>query len=552
MGLNRYINKEDNKDFICAVYLRLSNEDGDKEESNSITRQREIIDYYLKKNKNIKLYDYYIDDGWSGTNFNRPSFQRILDDIESRKINTVIVKDLSRFGRNYIEVGNFIETIFPAYNIRFIAINDKIDNFLYPETLNSMLFPFKNMINEEYCRDISKKIKSAKLTCIKKGQFMAGHAPYGYIKNPKDKHFFIIDPVAAEVVKKIYEMFLNGNGYTTITKYLNDSGIYPPSKYKCITQNVKYRSPNCTEDNIEEKKWEIIAVKRVLQNQVYCGDQVQCKQKTISHKNHKIVRNKKDDWIIVENTHEPIISREDFQKVQSLIKDKNYEGARKGCINMYAGHLRCAECGKYMLRKYTGKRRTNKSILNYNYYCSTYKHISENECTKHMIRSEVLDNIVLKAIKHQIKLYLHLNKAIESLKILNSNNEIKNIINRIENEIKEKRKLKQKLYEDWKLSLISKDDYLNYVDGVEKTINVLNNRLKKYTKQLEEEERLNSNIELFNRINEFKNISILNKDIVDEFIDKIYVHENNEIEIVFRYQDEYMKIKKYIRKVNSR
>ena len=188
-----------------GIYIRLSQEDGDKEESNSVTNQRELINSYISEDKELNVYDYYIDDGWSGTNFDRPDFKRLIADVENNVINTIIVKDLSRFGRNYIEVGNFIEQVFPQYKIRFISISDKIDNFKNPESLNSMIFPFKNMINEEYCRDISRKIRSVKLIGAKKGNFMQGLAPYGYIKNPEDKHKFIIDDEAAKIIKLIYK-----------------------------------------------------------------------------------------------------------------------------------------------------------------------------------------------------------------------------------------------------------------------------------------------------------------------------------------------------------
>ena len=552
MGKIRYKSNYNIKsDFKCAAYIRLSQEDGDKEESNSVTSQREIIDYYLKKDKSLELYDYYIDDGYTGTDFKRPSFQRMLDDIQNKKINTVIVKDLSRFGRNYIEVGNFIEQVFPIYNIRFIAISDRIDNFLYPDSLNNIIFPFKNMINEEYCRDISRKIKTAKLVRVKKGDFMAGHAPYGYIKNPDNKHRFIVDEESANVVKKIYDMFLNGSGYASIVRYLNDNNIYPPSKYKCEVQKIKYRSATCTEENIKDKKWAIVAVKRILTNQVYCGDQIQCKERVISHKNHRSIRNKKEDWIIVENTHEAIISREDFNKVQDMLKNKTYEGAQKGSINLYAGHLRCAKCGKFMIRKYTGHRRSNKDILNYNYYCSTYVNVSHNECILNKVRSEDLDKIVLKAIKHQIKLYLKVDSLIDDIsEALDKSSTNKTVLN-IEKEITDRRKIKQKFYEDWKSGIISKEEYLKYVESEENTINILNNRYKKYSNKLKEEDNISSKKEIFNTIQKYKNIDSLSKDIVDDLIDKIYAHENGNIEIVFKYQDEYKNILKLIRKVNK-
>ena len=553
MGKARYIeNKIENKSFYCAAYIRLSQDDGDgKEESNSITSQREIIEFFLKNNKDIGLYDYYIDDGFTGTDFKRPSFQRMLDDIQKKNINTIIVKDLSRFGRNYIEVGNFIEQVFPKYNIRFISISDKIDGFKNPDSLNSMIFPFKNMINEEYCRDISKKIKSSKMVRIKKGDFMSGHAPYGYIKNPDDKHRFIIDEEAANIVRLIFKMFIDGKGYHTIVNYLNDNDIYSPARYKCEVLNIKYRSAECNENNVKDKKWTMNAVRRTLINQVYCGDQIQCKEKTISHKNHKTIRNNKEEWVIVENTHDAIISREDFEKVQQILKDKKYDGAINSQPNLYASVLRCAKCGKYMVRKYTGHRRSNPSIMNYNYYCSTYSNISRNECIKNMVRSEELDKIVLKSIKHQIKLFLKVDKLIETIENQKKLSSTKISIDKIEKEIVENRKLKQKFYEDWKLNIISKEEYLKYSKSYENTINLLNERLKKYNLKLEDENKLDDNKIIFNEIRKYENLTSLNKEVIEYLIDKIYSNGDGGFEIIFKYKDEYKNLLKLAKQINK-
>lgn len=552
MGRSRYKSNEiTKKKFNCAAYIRLSQEDGDKEESNSVTSQREIIDYYLKNENEIELYDYYIDDGFTGTDFKRPSFQRMLDDIQKGSINTIIVKDLSRFGRNYIEVGNFIEQVFPQYKIRFISISDKIDNFKNPESLNSMIFPFKNMINEEYCRDISRKIRSVKLIGAKKGNFMQGLAPYGYIKNPEDKHKFIIDDEAAKIIKLIYKKFIDGEGYGAIVRYLNDNDIYCPSRYKKEVQNLKYGNPSCTEETISNKKWTIQSVKSILENQVYCGDLIQGKQKCLSHKNHKSIRTDKEEWIIVENTHDAIITREEFKKVQKILEEKQYTGAIKSQPNLYAGHLKCGKCKKIMIRKYTGHRRSNPEIMNYNYYCSTYTNISRNECIKNMIRSENLDKIVLKAIKHQIKLYLKADKLIDEIINQGTDNDTKATIERIEKEMKEKRKIKQKFYEDWKLGIITKEEYMKYVNGAEKTINILNDRYKKYSEKLEEEEKLNDNKEIFKNIKEYENIKTLNKKLIDDLINNIYSNEDGTIEIEFKYQDEYKKLLKLAKKIKK-
>ena len=552
MGRARYnSNSQKNSQFIGAAYIRLSQEDGDKEESNSIISQREIIDFYLKNEKDIELFDYYIDDGFTGTDFKRPSFQRMLEDLENKKINTIIVKDLSRFGRNYIEVGNFIEQVFPTYKTRFIAISDKIDNFKNPESLNSMIFPFKNMINEEYCRDISRKIRSAKMARVKKGDFMQGHAPYGYVKNPNDKYRFLIDEEVAKVIRLIFKMFLENNGYGTISNYLNDNNYLCPSRYKCEVQNIKYRSPTCTDDNINEKRWTIIAVKRILTNQVYCGDQIQCKQRVLSHKNHKAVRTQKEEWVIVENTHEAIISREDFNKVQKIIDNKTYPSNKRMQVNYYAGHLYCKECGRFMLRKYTGRRKSNPNILNYTYYCSTRYRICKDDCIENKIKSEDLDKIVLKAIKHQIKLYLKVDTLIDEIIEKRNSSNTKTTLDNIERNLNEKRKIKQKFYEDWKLGIISKEDYLNFVKSNENTINILTERYKKYSDKLSEENNLEDKKSLFKKIEKYKDIKEVNKELIDDMIDKIYSYGNNKVEIIFKYQDEYKNIMKLIKQIKK-
>jgi len=548
MGKARYTNfKKSESEFRCAAYIRLSQEDGDKEESNSVTSQREIIDYFIKKNQELNIFDYYIDDGYTGTDFKRPGFQRMLNDLEERNINTIIVKDLSRFGRNYIEVGNFIEQIFPIYNTRFISISDNIDNFKSPESLNSMVFPFKNMVNEEYCRDISKKIRSVKYARAKKGDFMGGFAPYGYIKSPKDYHKFIIDDEAAKNVKLIFDMFIGGCGYTKITQYLNDNDIYPPSKYKCEVQNIKYRGPGITEDNVKDKRWTILGVKRILTNEVYCGDLIQGKEKTISYKNHKVHRTKKEEWIVAKNAHEAIISREDFEKVQNIMKDRTYEGAINSQPNIYAGHIKCGVCHKFMIRKYTGRRRSNKNIMNYNYYCSTYSKVSHDDCILNKMRSEDLDKIMIKAIKHQIKLYLNIDKLKNEIKINSDVSKFKLKIQELENEINRKRKLRQKFYEDWKLNIITKEEYLEFIHSEEDEINLLTEEYNKYQEKIEDEESINSKIEIFDKIKKYENVKTLNRQLIDDLVDEIYVQEGK-VEICFKFQDEYKKLRSMLSK----
>lgn len=264
----------------------------------------------------------YIDDGYSGTNFNRPAINRLLNDMKLGKFNTIIVKDLSRFGRNYLEVGNYIEQIFPLFNIRFIAITDNIDSFRNPKSLQNIVVPFKNIINTEYSRDLSQKIKSSLDIKKRNGEFVGSFAPYGYIKDPDNKHHFIIDTYAAEIVDKIYDMILDGMGKPSICRKLHEMKILNPTAYKRDVLKMKYGKKG--EIPKEYKTvWEISVIDKIIKDEVYCGDMIQGKRKHISYKNHKSVKNNKEDWIIVRNTHEAIIDRKKFTKVQEEIAKRN-------------------------------------------------------------------------------------------------------------------------------------------------------------------------------------------------------------------------------------
>ena len=218
--------------MLFRSYIRLSREDGDKIESESISSQRAILEGFLRDRPEIIYYDSYIDDGWSGTDFDRPAFQRMLADITSKKINSVIVKDLSRFGRNYVEAGKYLETVFPLFNVRFIAVNDQIDSISNPASANSIIVPFKNIINDEYCRDISMKVRSALDIRRRQGKFIGSFAPYGYQKDERDHNKLMIDREAAQTVREIFEKFLNGYGILSIARLLNEKGVPNPSVYK--------------------------------------------------------------------------------------------------------------------------------------------------------------------------------------------------------------------------------------------------------------------------------------------------------------------------------
>ena len=257
------------KNWNVAAYLRLSSDDGDKSESNSIGNQRNIIKQYINNVGLSSNVNYYIDDGYSGTTFERPDFEKLLNDIKDNKINCIIVKDLSRLGRNYIEVGKYIDEIFPSYNIRFIAINDNVDTYKDPKSSNSIIVPFKNLMNDEYARDISQKVRSVLDNKKANGQFIGSYAPYGYLRNPKDKYKFIIDKEAEKVIKKIFNMILSGKSKKDVVEELNELGIATPRIHKMENQNFKYNSTETT------KKWNTKKIDEILKNRTYTGDLVQ-------------------------------------------------------------------------------------------------------------------------------------------------------------------------------------------------------------------------------------------------------------------------------------
>lgn len=534
-----------------ALYIRLSREDEEeKVESNSITNQRTLLMEYVKNNDEFVIYDVYVDDGYSGTDFNRPGFQRLLNDMKDGKFNTIIVKDLSRLGRNYIEVGNYIEQIFPLFKIRFISINDMIDSFKNPASMNNVIVPFKNLMNDEYCRDISMKIRSAFNTKKRNGQFVSAWAPYGYIKDPKNKYHLIIDEESAKVVKLIFKMALEGIGRNTIAKELNAMGIPNPTAYKQKVLKSNYQNSSASRSFKNDGAWTNTSISQILKNRVYVGDMVQCKERVVSYKIHKIVKNPKEDWIIVENTHEPIISREDYFKIQDILFSRDTRTEKSGELSMFAGHIRCFDCKRAMNKKTLSNKNRNRDY--WYYICSTYRNKSKELCTKHSIRNDKLENAVLEAIRFQTKLVLEMEEILKEINKSNTvnlrNNNIESSIKRQENELEKFKTLKKSAYEDWKLGVITQDEYMEYTESymkkiqdAETTLEYLYEEKGKYKEQVQSD---NSWIEVFKKN---RNIMKLSKDIIDELIDCIYVHEGGDLTIEYKFNSEFENALNYIK-----
>lgn len=536
--------------WSIAEYIRLSVEDGDdKVESNSIINQRALLNDYIKNNPELKIYDYYIDDGYSGTDFNRPGFQRMLNDMKNKKFDAIVVKDLSRLGRNYIEVGNYIEQIFPLFDIRFIAINDNIDSYKDPKSVNNVMVPFKNLMNDEYCRDISNKIRSVFDIKKKNGEFLGSFAPYGYIKDPEDRHHLIVDPEPASTVKLIFKWSLEGMGRTAIAHKLNELGILNPLGYRTQVLKQKWRSKKINKDY--SFAWDTVTLNSILKDEVYCGDMVQNKGKLISYKVHKHIKNPKEEWIIVRNTHEAIIDRETFAKVQEAIMSRDTRLSKDGQLSIFAGHIKCADCKRAMMKR-QGSYYKNKPRKYYYYACSTFVRRSNSLCSKHTIRNDKLEEAVFEAIKLQIKLVIDADKVIrdisKSKKFNYKMDTLSNNIDRQEKELDKFKKLKKSIYEDWKLGVIQENEYFDYVKEYDNRIRELDNALNKlYIEKstADSEDRYSS--DWVEKFLENKNISELSKKVIDDLIDDIYVHQDGNITIKFKFQDEYQNVLQYIK-----
>ena len=534
------------REWLVGIYTRRSFDDNEDFESNTIINQKSLINNYISKEDNMKIIDYYVDDGYTGTDFNRPAFQEMMNDIKEKRINTIIVKDLSRLGRNHLEVGRYIEDIFPIYNIRIIAINDNVDSFKRPESIQDLIIPIKNLINESYARDISKKVSSAYRTMASEGKYVAGTSPYGYTLDKEDKHHLFIDEEESKIVKKIFNMALNGEGRIKIVKYLNDNNIY------CRKELQRRKKYKLSLDPIEEKtkyRWSTSTIGRMLTNEVYIGNLTQLRTKRESFKNHKVINVDKEDWVRFENTHEPIITKKDFDKVQKKIKiNSKYKIRDKDRkYSIYNGLLKCGDCGKAMYKQ--EDLRSNRQLSNY--FCSTYLYLSKSSCTSHKIKTEDLNNIVLEAIQLQIKLVIELERSLKKLFLKNNKETVesqyKNNVRIAKIKIENLNNKKLQIYEDWKFEVIDKKEYIIQTKMLENEINKLEENIEIYSKTYRENiRRIKKNDSWIDHYKRNRKIKKLTRDVLLELIDTIYITEDGNVDIIFKYRNEYNELLLYL------
>ena len=526
-------------------YIRLSKEDllRGRDESNSVINQRRLLEQYhqahLEEFYEGSEEDVYVDDGKTGTDTNCEDFQRLLSDISSGRINCVIVKDLSRLSRNYTDAGNLIENLFVRLNVRFISLAEGVDSYRNPDSVSNIIVPITNVMNDQYCYQTSKKIRQVFDMKRRNGEFIGSYAPYGYVKDPQDKHSLLVDPEAAEVVKSIFSMFLSGMNKRGITYYLNDHGVLCPTAYK-KQQGLKYNAPNAQGNPM----WSTITIDTILKNRVYVGDMVQGRQRVKSYKIHIQERVPEDEWFIVENTHEAIIDRETFDKVQGLLKRDTRTAPKSKQLYLFSGFLKCADCGRAM------SRIASKGIYVY-YQCGTYKSLSKKACTMHSIKSDRLEAGVLFAIQQQVHLavvYSELAARINSAPLKKSKSKrLEDAIAAKEKELAKIMRYKQALYQDWKDGEITRNDYRHMSEDYERQAEALNNVLRTLT---DEQEQLENGVDaespFLAAFLKYQNIDKLTREILAELIDHIKVYEGGNISVKFKYADEFRRMGEYI------
>lgn len=543
-GFEEKISASQNIRWKLGEYIRLSKEDinrgKDKDDSNSVTNQKALLDDYYQQHIDEfeSVQPPYVDDGYTGTDTNRDSFQKLLSDIYAKKVNCVIVKDLSRLSRNYTDAGSLIENLFVQMNVRFISLAEGIDSYLNPDSISNLIVPITNVINDNFCYQTSKKIRQVFDMKRRNGEFIGGFAAYGYMKNPKDKNALIVDEEAAEVVKNIYEWFLDGMSKNAIVRNLNERGILCPSEYK-KSKGLNYQHPSGSERPL----WSAKTITDILKNRLYIGDMVQGRQRVKSYKIHTQEQVPENEWYIAENTHEPIIERPIFEKVQELLKRDTRTAPQKKKLYLFSGFLRCADCGKAMSRS-----QVKGTVY---YFCRTYKDQSKTACTKHSIKHNRLEAAVLYAIQQQVYLAVHYANTLDYISTapLQKSQSIR-IEALIEAKEKERSKImryKQSIYQDWKDGEITHSDYRHMSEDYERQIAALGEVLKNLHAEREElQNGITAESPCLVVFKKFETIDKLTREVLIELVDHIKVHENGNISVKFKVADQLRRVMEYI------
>ena len=519
-----------------ALYCRLSCDDDLQGDSNSIRNQKMLLKQYADEHK-LRNVRFYVDDGYSGSNFDRPDFQRMIRDIDEGKVSTVIVKDMSRFGRDHILVGYYTKYYFAEADVRFIAVYDQVDSETNPD---DDITPFKNILNEMYAKDCSKKIKAVMKAKGNAGKHLATHPPLGYKKDPNDKEKWVIDERGAETVREIFSLCMNGYGPTQIARILTERKIDTPVVYF-----HKHGLPTPAKLREDSEIWDQKSVARILENVEYTGCTVNFKTYKKSYKSKKRIKLPQEDWLIFENTQEVIIDRQTFDSVQKIRQCKR-RPSRMGEMSSLSGMVYCADCGK---RMYLCRCTTMKQAEYFN--CSTYRKKKKNLCTSHQITVKAVETLLLDDLKRTLR-FAQSQKE-EFLRMLEENSEVKtkqeikeNLreLSAAEERIKALDKIIQSLYEDKVAGILSEERYLKLSDTYETEQADLTEKAQTLKAEIEKDKKEKDEIlDFLCLVEKYSSIEELTPEIIRSFVDRIIVHEKRkenghyrqEIEIVYNF-----------------
>jgi len=514
------------KNIKAAGYYRLSRDDGDKSESDSITNQKSLILEYAEKNK-LSLEDEYVDDGYSGTNFDRPGFIRMMNDIRNGDINCIIIKDFSRLGRNYIEMGKYMTKIFPSMGVRLISINDNYDSLRDNDLSDQIIIPFKNLINDAYCRDISMKIRSQLDIKRKNGQYIASFPLYGYEKDPENHNHLIIDTVAAEAVQLIFNLKLDGYNQRAIVAKLNELAIPTPLEYR------RMRSRDYNNSFPKYKNgWNLSSVNRILKNEMYTGVMIQGKHKKINYKVKKSLEVPESGWIRCEGTHDAIIPKEIFDIVQKVMKRDTRTAPNKDELYLFSGFLKCCDCGQNMIR-HTSTKKGKQYVY---YRCSSNK-LGE-KCTAHLISEKMVEETVLKSIQNIYSYVTEHKEALEAVDSISGNNITVKLLDRqIESQLKEVERynnMKVKLYQDYSDGMITKDDYIEFSNSFREKVAQIETSIEANKQKKDNLSDINlDSVPWVKSLMDMKTFDKLERRMLVSMVESIVVYDKDRIEVKF-------------------
>ena len=538
-------NEEKEKDvskveWDVAAYVRLSKEDGDKPESDSIQNQQRIIqnhiEYLRRQGETIRSVTTYPDDGYSGGHFERPHYKQMIQDIECGKINCVIIKDLSRLGRNYPELGKLMEDYFPQMGIRVISVLNSLDSLKNPESYCSAIVSFSNIVNDDYIRQLSIKIKSTLDMKRNSGEFIGNYAPYGYMKSAEDRHKLEIDPEAAEVVRMIYNWYTEGASASGIVKRLNSLHIPTPSEYKTAKGCKGFKTHSS--GGKKTGAWAITSVNTILTDEVYIGNLVQGKFKSLSYRSKKMVPRDQSEWIVMEGTHEAIISDEQFTIVHDRFARHTRVPPQKGETYLLSGMVVCGSCGRRMTRCISNGHGR--------FRCPTRTY-APDKCQVPSLSEQKLEAIVLAAVQKQIDALVDAKKAIDEARTGNRGaaavSEYMVALNRAERERDRLGEAKFKLYDNFQRGIVEQDEYTQFRAHYQKEIEKQEayiSQLKDSLAQIKEARKADDEfIEFFKK---YGNIQKLERSVVTQLIDRIVVNDKENISVYLKFSVEREKI----------